>query len=257
LVTCTLIFASYGYHQSRVGHLFLVIMDPSDVLLSGAKVLKYLGFQLLCDVAFGLFIAVWFVTRHIVYLMVCWSIYAHIPQEIRYGCYKGDITNLQGPMPVPNDWEHLVQPFKDPAGLVCWNDNLKWTFLGLLLMLHVLIELWFTQIIRVAYKVLSGQGAEDTRSDDEDETEEENEGEVTASQLEALPTEKQGLPMTNGTFIEKDVLSTDQHFSGSGRTSSTRRKKDGGGGHSSSVNLLAGSDRKELLGRIGCDKPSE
>ena len=256
LVTCALIFTSYGYHQSRVGHLFLVIMDPSDVLLSGAKVLKYLGFQILCDIAFGLFIAVWFITRHIIYLMVCWSIYKHIPEEISYGCYSGNITNLKGPFPVPNDWDHLTQPFRDPAGLVCWNNNIKWVFLGLLLALHALIEIWFTQIIRVAYKVLSGQGAEDTRSDDEDDEEEEEE---VSPHLETVPTEKQG--SQNGSaslpFIEKDVLSTDQHFDSSNssrKASSSRRKKESG--HSSSVNLLAGSDRKELLGRIGCDRPS-
>lgn len=275
LVTCALIFTSYGYHQSRVGHLFLVIMDPSDILLSGAKILKYLGFQLLCDVAFGCFIAVWFITRHIIYLMVCWSIYKHIPEEISYGCYSGDISNLQGPNPVPDDWDHLMQPFYDPAGLVCWNNNIKWVFLGLLLALHGLIEIWFTQIIRVAYRVLSGQGADDVRSDDEDDDEDEEEP------LQTIPTEKQGTPpmtLVNGTatknFIEHEVLSTDpnQRFSSSAtpdhaagakarspnRNSNNKPARRKENGHSSSVNLLAGSsgDRKELLGRIGCERSS-
>jgi very-long-chain ceramide synthase len=262
LMTCTLIFASYGYHQSRVGHLFLVIMDPVDIVLSGAKLLKYLRFQLLCDIAFGVFIVVWLITRHVFYLIVCWSIYKHIPEEISYGCYSGSGNNLSGPHPVPNDWDHLTQPFRDPAGFVCWNNNIKWTFLGMLLALHGLVLMWFAQIVRVAYKVLSGQGADDVRSDDEDDMTDDT---IDESVVEHVGTEKQGTApggLSNAmptSFIEKEVLSTDQNYSDSGsraptRKSSSRRKADG---HSSSVNLLAGSgDRKELLGRIGCDKPT-
>lgn len=263
LVTCALIFTSYGYHQSRVGHLILVIMDPVDIVLSLAKILKYLQFQLLCDIAFGVFIVVWFITRHIFYPIVCWSIYKHIPEEISYGCYSGSDSNLHGPQPVPNDWDHLTQPFRDPEGLVCWNNNIKWAFLGMLLALHCLVLMWFAQIVRVAYKVLSGQPAEDTRSDDEDEEEDENDA------IDIASAEKQGNGYINqvntcvdprSAFIEKEVLSTESVFvSGSGSRSksspsrkSSRRRGDG---HSSGVNLLAGSDRKELLGRIGCDKP--
>jgi very-long-chain ceramide synthase len=265
LVTCALIFTSYGYHQSRVGHLILVIMDPVDILLSLAKILKYLQFQLLCDIAFGVFIIVWFITRHIFYPIVCWSIYKHIPQEIKYGCYSGSDENLSGPNDVPGDWDHLTQPFRDPEGLVCWNERVTWVFLGMLLALHCLVLMWFAQIVRVAYKVLSGQPAEDTRSDDEDDEEEEEEDEK-----EVVVTEKGQLlngHAEQGSFIEKEVLSTEREYVNSGTT----RKASGGGGsspgkrrssrrrgegHSSGVNLLAGSDRKELLGRIGCDKPS-
>lgn len=269
LVTCALIFCSYGYHQSRVGHLILVIMDSVDILLSLAKVLKYLQFQLLCDIAFGVFIVVWFITRHVFYLTVCWSIYAHIPQEISYGCYSGSDGNLTGPQPFPDGWDHLTQPFRDPEGLVCWNNRIKWVFLGMLLSLQGIMLMWFVQIVRVAYKVLSGQSAEDSRSDDEDDEEEEEADLV-------VQTEKQGSNYLDGVntcvdprpFIEKEVLSTEQEFgttrksngskatensSSPGRRKSSRRR---GEGHSSGVNLLAGSDRKELLGRIGCDKPT-
>lgn len=261
LVTCALIFTSYGYHQSRVGHLILVIMDPVDIILSLAKILKYLRLQLLCDIAFGVFIVVWFITRHIFYPLVCWSIYKHIPEEISYGCYSGSDSDLHGPQPVPEDWDHLTQPFRDPVGLVCWNNNIKWVFLGMLLALHGLVLLWFVQIVRVAYKVLSGQPAEDTRSDDEDEEEEEDVIDV----IDMASTEKQGTGYINQVnvgaesrpFIEKEVLSTDQQFADGKAKSPTRKSsRRRGEGQSSGVNLLAGSDRKELLGRIGCDKPT-
>lgn len=257
LITCALIFGSYGYHMSKVGTLILCLMDVVDVWLAFAKTLKYLHFRTACDAAFGIFMVSWFVARHILYMWVWWSIYAHIPEEIRYGCYKGSASDLDGPLPVPNDWDHLVQPFRDPIGLVCWNSNIRWGFLTLLLALQVIMLMWFVLIIRVAYKVITGKGAEDVRSDDEDsDEEEEEEVEPKANEVTISSDSK--------TLIEKEVLSTDSNFTTTNTTTqgqskspirrSSRRK---GEGHSSGVNLLAGSDRKELLGRIGCDKGTE
>ncbi|KAI1623124.1 acyl-CoA-dependent ceramide synthase [Exophiala viscosa] len=265
IVTCALIFTSYGYHQYRVGNLILCLMDVVDILLSFAKILKYLHFQTSCDVAFGAFMISWFINRHVLYMLVCWSLYTHMPEEIQYGCYKGSVGNLQGPLPTPDGWDHLTQPFRDPEGLVCWNQNIGLTFLGMLLALQCIMIFWFVMIVRVAYKVLTNQGADDSRSDDEDEDEEEEEEE----EEEEVHKDKTSLP-----YLESEVLSTDTDFSlstqkskstsPSGRKSSPeatsgsgRRKQKHENGHSSSVNLLAGSsDRKELLGRIGCDKGS-
>lgn len=260
VITCALIFTSYGYHQTKVGNLYLCLMDFVDIVFAVAKILKYLQFQTACDAAFGVFMISYFITRQALYMTVCYSIYKHIPEEIKYGCYQGSVTNTEGPFPVPNDWDHLTQPFRDPVGLVCWNDNIKWTFLGMLLALQCVLVVWFGMIVRVAYKVLSGQGADDTRSDDEDEEDEEVQDADVArtNHLEKIQTGIEPKP-----FIEKDVLSTDLDFDFKPNThkrnptpSPVRRsawKK--GDGHSSSVNLLAASDRKELLGRIGCDKP--
>lgn len=255
IITCALIFSSYGYHQSRVGTLILCLMDVVDILLPLAKILKYLHLQLVCDIAFGVFMVTWFVARHVLYMWVCWSIYAHIPREIRYGCYKGSVHDLDGPFPTPDDWDHLTQPFRDPVGLVCWNNNIKWGFLGMLLALQCVMLVWFVSIVRVAYKVITGKGAEDSRSDDEDEAEEEK------NSTRDHYTDKVHLCVEPLPFVEKEVLSTDPTFTSKGaeartppRRSSRRRHE---GGHSSGVNLLAGSsDRKELLGRIGCDKGS-
>ena len=263
IITCALIFTSYGYHQTRVGNLILCLMDIVDLFLPLAKILKYLGFKLTCDIAFGVFMVTWLALRHVAYMWTCWSIYAHIPQEINYGCYRGGDETLQGPLPVPNDWSHLTEPFRDPIGLVCWNNNIKWGFLLMLLALQVVLLVWFTMILKVAYKVLSGKGAEDVRSDDEDDDEEEDEEELTKTNLpEKVPVTRESLP-----FVEKEVLSTDANagLSFSKHTEKqakaepspvrrSARKKTEGNGHSSGVNLLAHKERKELLGRIGCDK---
>ena len=262
IITCALIFTSYGYHQTKVGNVILVLMDIGDITFAFAKILKYLGFQTACDLAFGVFMVSWFVLRHACYMTVWWSIYKHIPEEIQYGCYKGSDGNLTGPMPAPNGFTHLVRPFLDPEGLICWNAGINWTFLGMLGALQCVLLVWFSMIIKVAYKVLSGAPADDSRSDDEDDEEEEIS--MKDEVINTVPTTAEKLPL-----LEKEVLSTDQDFNlpststarsapTSTSTSPVRkspRKK--GDGHSSSVNLLGGSDRKELLGRIGCDKPAD
>ena len=79
IITCALIFTSYGYHQTKVGNVILVLMDIGDITFAFAKILKYLGFQTACDLAFGVFMISWFVLRHACYMTVWWSIYKHIP----------------------------------------------------------------------------------------------------------------------------------------------------------------------------------
>ena len=292
IFTCSLIFTSYGYHQYRVGTLFLAIMDFADIILPLAKVLKYLHFGIACDIAFGIFMVSWFAMRHVCYMMVWYSVYAHTPQEIDFGCYKGSVHDLEGPIPTPNDWDHLIQPFKNPVGLVCWNNNIKWVFLSMLGALQVILCIWFCMIVRVAYKVITGKGAEDVRSDDEDDDDEEEEVEDEKSPRDHIDRVKLCVD-PQGKYLETEILSTDPNFSLSNSsksrtkarsksksnstspsTSSARRKSSSesmsgssAGGtrrnpkhesaHSSSVNLLGpSSDRKELLGRIGCDKGS-
>lgn len=265
-ITCTLIFLSYGYHQTKVGNVILCLMDVVDLFLPLAKMLKYLKWRRTCDAAFGVFMVTWLFARHLCYMAVCWSIYSHIPQDIRYGCYRGGDLNLQGPLPVPQDFDHLTQPFRDPVGLVCWNGGVTWVFLVLLLALQCVLLVWFGMILRVAYKVLSGQGADDTRSDDEDD---EDELEDDVEEL-TLPDKATGDVKTisrTPPYLEKEVLSTDedvrfsapksQQRNNAGRSPVRRSPRKGTSeAHTTSVNLLGHGDRKELLGRIGCDKSS-
>lgn len=247
IVTCALIFLSYGYHQSKVGTLILCLMDVVDLFLPAAKLLKYMDFKLPCDIMFGIFMVTWFLARHVLYMWVCWSIYAHIPEEIKYGCYRGSTQNLEGPLPVPDDWEHLTLPFRDPVGLVCYNSNINWVFLGLLLALQCILLVWFTMIIKVAYKVLSGLGAEDSRSDDEDEEDE------LVDDIKRIVDNTYTAHEVKLTATKED---TPAHHDSSlaNRSSSRGSGRRDGSGHSSSINVLGGNDRKELLGRIGCDK---
>ncbi|KAI4215384.1 MAG: hypothetical protein LQ351_002284 [Letrouitia transgressa] len=254
IITCALMFMSYGYHQTRVGNMILCLMDVVDILFALAKILKYLQFRTACDFAFGAFMVVWVGARHVLYLTVCYSIYAHIPEEITYGCYWGSNKELQGPIEVPRGFSHLLQPFRDPRGLVCWDNSIKWTFLGTLLALQGILLIWFGMIIRVALKVIRGGEAEDSRSDDEGSDEEDEEEEMEEGEDDSQ-FQKKRRQLMQKQAIEVPPLEEEvgvEAINLSPQRMSPSRKFRKASSHSSGVHLP--SDRKELLGRIGCDK---
>ncbi|KAI9696373.1 MAG: sphingosine N-acyltransferase lag1 [Candelina mexicana] len=241
IITCALVFASYGYHQTKVGTMILCIMDVVDLVFPLAKILNYLHFRLACDVAFGVFMVTWFAARHIVYLMVCWSVYKDIPEVMHYGCYSGKKGQIIGPFSAPKTLDHLTQPFRRPDGIICWDNQIKWAFLFLLLVLQVITIIWFGMIVRVAWKVIKGGTAEDSRSDDEGEDGSEHED----MDMKRTPQVLDFAPLEEEVGVESIHLK--------GRTSPTRRFRKSNGS-ASGVMLPGHSDRKELLGRIGCDK---
>ncbi|KAF6826387.1 longevity-assurance protein [Colletotrichum plurivorum] len=234
IITCALISACYSYHQTRVGNLILVLMDVVDLFFPLAKCLKYVGLNSLCDVMFGGFVVSWLVARHIFYNMVCWSIYRHIPEEIPNACYTGKEPNLSGPHPIPEGSSKMwmLEPFFSANGQVCFDDTIRWSFLVPLLALQVITIGWFLMIIRVVMKVLRGGNAEDTRSGDEGEAEEE----ADYVYEEAQP-------------LEQEVGVEDLDLKSWERRTGIKRQASASG-----VSLPGHSDRKELLGRIGCEK---
>jgi len=182
---------------------------------------------------FGAFVLSWLLARHVFYMMVCWSIYTHIPEEIPDSCYTGQHPNLNGPLPIPESKGWMLEPFYKTNGIVCWNSTIRWSFLSTLLVLQVITIGWFFMILRVVMKVLRGGNAEDTRSDDEGECEEEEEGYV-YEEAQAL---------------EEEVGVEDIDLKSWERRTGIKRQASASG-----VSLPGHSDRKELLGRIGCEK---
>ncbi len=186
----------------------------------------------------------WFVTRHIFYSFVCYSVYADIPKEITYGCYYGSNGHLRGPIEPPDSFGHLIQPFRDPEGLVCWSNGIKWTFLAMLLSLQIILLLWFGMIMRVAWKVVQGGEAEDSRSDDEgEEADDGGDDFITGKHVNAI---LESPPLEEEVGVESINVCVSP-------MSPTRRYRKVVG-TASGVKLPGHSDRKELLGRIGCDK---
>ncbi|RDW66901.1 hypothetical protein BP5796_09650 [Coleophoma crateriformis] len=239
IVTTMLLFTSYGYHQTKVGNVILCMMDVVDLFLPLAKCLKYLGYTTITDVVFGIFMLTWVAARHVGYMMICYSVWADIPATINYGCYRGKNGNLTGPFPPPDRLWYLLDPFRNPEGVVCFNHEIKWAFLGTLLFLQGITLMWFSLIVKVAIKVIRGGQAEEVRSEDEGDEEDEIVEEEVIEVFERL----QEQPFEEEVGVEAINLK--------GRTSSTSKRYRKSPSSASGVSL---PDRKELLGRIGCDK---
>ncbi|KAK4161404.1 putative sphingosine N-acyltransferase [Cladorrhinum sp. PSN259] len=240
IVTITLIYAAYRQGFVRVGNLILVLMDVVDIFLPVAKCLKYMGFTKLCDVAFALFMLSWVIARHILYMLVCWSIWEHMEKVFTFGCYYNTEGQLRGPFSPPTErgFKVYLEPLWDNEAPVCFNEPVQYSFLALLLFLQGLTIMWFCMIIRVAVKVIRGGGAEDTRSDDEDEVEDED---------EFVYEQAQPLEQEVGAD-EIDLKNWERR---------TRAKRPAAATTATGVSLPSHSDRKELLGRIGCEKQVE
>ncbi|KAK0554331.1 Sphingosine N-acyltransferase lag1 [Tilletia horrida] len=143
VITVSLQAASYATHYHRVGVAIMLLLDPCDILLSSAKMLRYAGFQTVCDVFFGLFLVSWLFFRHILFNIVIYSAAVDIPLNPNADSSKGD--------------------FSTPANVH--------SMVALLVALQIILLIWFWMIVKVAYRVITGSGATDTRSDDEDSDE--------------------------------------------------------------------------------------
>ncbi|KAI0065923.1 longevity assurance proteins LAG1/LAC1 [Artomyces pyxidatus] len=141
VITIALVGLSYSYNTTRVGCVIMVLMDWVDIFLPFAKMLRYLNYQTLCDAAFVWFLISWVVTRHVLFMIV------------------------------------LVYTYLEPPriGVLGWNPELgifltkeaHLVFVVLLCCLQVLQMIWCYTIFSVAYRVVMGHGADDSRSDDE------------------------------------------------------------------------------------------
>lgn len=157
--------------------------------------------------------------------MVCWSVYRDLPRIVTGPCYKGAAGNLQGPFAAPKQgWSHLIEPFHDPMGTVCFTDGIRRGFLVFLLALELVICAWSFFILCVAARVLKGGSAEDVRSDDDDE------GQAEEVELVAMEVGVEAIGLT----------------AAAARRRHTPQK--------SGLRLSSPSDRKEILNRIGCEK---
>ncbi|CAB4016055.1 ceramide synthase 5, partial [Paramuricea clavata] len=123
VVTISLLVFSYTCNFVRVGAVILLVHDVSDVILEGGKVSKYLcsvvNIQKLCDVIFGVFAVVFFISRLVIFP---WWI-------IRSVHFEAPIS-FEGTMPM------------------------YYCFVVLLLALQAMHIFWFYLIARMAYSFL-------------------------------------------------------------------------------------------------------
>ena len=152
--------------------------------------------------------------------------------------------------------QNMFQPLLNPAAeTFSFNWKIRYTFLGLLVGLQCITLMWLIMIINVVIRVLRGQGADDTRSDaeDEDEDEEVQDDNHLNCNGPAQPSAPFMLPESQQKFIEVEADSTElSSHSYVGRSTSgskSRPKSKGAGGFSSGLNL---GEHKDILNRIGC-----
>lgn len=150
VITIALMVGSYSCFYTRVGCLVMLIMDWCDIWLPLAKMLRYLSLTTACDIAFVLFMVSWAITRHVLFILVIKSTW---------------------------DAQYLIPHLWDPVRGQPMSAKLYWSLLAMIIALQVIQMMWFWRICRVAYRVVSGKGAEDERSDDEDDDSYEGEGE--------------------------------------------------------------------------------
>ncbi|OJJ47808.1 hypothetical protein ASPZODRAFT_15257 [Penicilliopsis zonata CBS 506.65] len=271
IITSALVIMSYAYYQTKVGNVILCIMDIIDILLPAAKLLRYLGYQTACDIAFGVFMVTWFFSRHILFPMVCWSIYAHVPSTMPYGCYDSvsgaqvstPLNSLSASSPdVPAEWTNAILPnimqsFLDPGGVVCFNPRIRFAFLGLLLSLEAIMLLWFVTIANIAWKVIRGNSADDSRSDDEESDEEEDVETDSAEKVQKDRCASTGTSIPSiGIPLEEEVGVEDLHLDRRRGARVHVRRSAAAAANGRGAATRTTRDRKELLGRIGCDGPS-
>ncbi|KAJ5610195.1 hypothetical protein N7510_006914 [Penicillium lagena] len=241
VVTSALLSSAYIYRFYNVSNVVLCLMDIVDFLLPAAKILKYFKFEFACNVAFGILMVAWFITRHIFYPILCWSIYKNVPAKMSYGCYSGSTAEMISADGYPDAFAYMFAPYQDLNNPICMNRTIKWIFLSFLLFLQGLSIVWFSMIVRVAVNVLRTGNAEDSRSDDEEEDEIQVGDEI----------------VSNGVLL-KDSVSTTPVLS-DGSSGLDHRRSNG----ATAVRARGRgrvpfdqSDRRALLGRIGCDKPT-
>jgi acyl-CoA-dependent ceramide synthase len=195
--------------------------------------------------------------------MVYWSIYAHTPTAMAPGCYLSDGSMIPASSTSQYEalggneiWGNILKAYTDRTGPICWNPTIRYSFLALLIALQLIICLWFYTILKVVYRVLKGQNADDARSDDEGEdsdVEMEHEVANITHPINDIKSSHDWPP------VEEEVSVEALNFSRRGSTGVRNYKRSinrSGGSRTSGISSPGHGDRKELLGRIGCDKPT-
>lgn len=169
IITSCLLSASYAHYFTRIGNAVLCLMDIGDIILPLAKMLKYLGYQMLCDVMFAIFIITWFIARHVLYVKLVLSTMFDSRKLIGSTCFfvADDMTGSNIAKHPNLNTTHLRAEDEQ-----CYTEVMQYSFVSLLWMIECLAIAWFYMIVNVAVKVICGGEADDSRSDDEDEEEE-------------------------------------------------------------------------------------
>ncbi|KAI1268529.1 TLC domain-containing protein [Xylariaceae sp. FL1019] len=159
IVSLALIALSYRFHFTYLGIAVYITHDISDFFLATSKVLNYIDHWLVGPYFF-VFMCVWTYLRHFLNLSFIWSLF----------------TEFKTVGPYELNWE--TEQYKCDIAFVI-------TF-ALLASLQALNLFWMFFIVRIAYRFVVYQTADDDRSEAEESELEEMEREKKAKEAKAL-----------------------------------------------------------------------
>lgn len=160
-----------------------------------------------------------------------------------FACYSGATEELETDAKKLGSRWRYAEPFFDQKGTICLDSSVKSVFLGLLLMLQVLSIVWFGMIIKVALSLVKGESANDTRSSDEDEDGDEEDEEGQKEEMKCKEARSNGKA---------------QHPTRNGRARASGSdtpppRQTGLFQRGTGIRVPGSRDRKELIGRVGCN----
>ncbi|KAK9908166.1 hypothetical protein WJX75_003679 [Coccomyxa subellipsoidea] len=132
VATSSLIAVSYFFSYARVGSIVMLLHDPSDIFLEGAKICNYADWDLPATSLFAALLVSWLALRLVL-----------LPFWVVRSCLFG-VQHVLGYLPRYNTVMSAV--------------------LCLLIVLHVY---WFSMIARIAWEKVTTGSATDTREDDD------------------------------------------------------------------------------------------
>ncbi|KAH9906251.1 longevity assurance proteins LAG1/LAC1 [Xylariomycetidae sp. FL2044] len=168
IVSLMLIGLSYRFHFTYMGLAVYITHDISDFFLATSKSLNYVD-HIFVGPYFFVFMCAWIYLRHYQNLRIIWSLF----------------TEFKTVGPYELNWE--TQQYK------C--DLSFFITLGLLASLQALNLFWLFFIVRIAYRFVVYQTADDDRSEAEDselEEQQQQQSEVANSKKQPLKTIKEG-----------------------------------------------------------------
>ncbi|KAH8674096.1 TLC domain-containing protein [Xylariales sp. PMI_506] len=189
IVSLTLIALSYRFHFTYMGLAVYVTHDISDFFLATSKSLNYVDSIIVGPYFFG-FMCVWIYLRHYLNLRILFSI----------------MTEFATVGPYELNWE--TQQYKCLLSQVI-------TF-SLLASLQALNLFWLFYILRIAYRFIVNNEADDDRS------------EVDASELEEMEREKEALKALTEKAEETPIVAKANGVAVNGGANGSATKRRGG-----------------------------
>ncbi|KAI1464782.1 longevity assurance proteins LAG1/LAC1 [Daldinia caldariorum] len=170
IVSLMLIGLSYRFHFTYIGLAVYITHDISDFFLATSKTLNYIDHPLVGPYFF-IFMTSWAYLRHYLNLRIIYSLF----------------TEFRTVGPYELNWE--TEQYKCQLSFVIT--------LVLLSSLQALNLFWFFFIVRIAYRFIVYQEADDDRSEAEESDVEEQEN-TTAEKPKAIKQSTEAVPLLNG-----------------------------------------------------------